>query len=76
MLCTTMLIGLGCMALRSRRRVPILAAPVMMVLMILVRDPDVMGRFVVRGWLYGLGWASTAGMALCIVGMGVAYFIQ
>jgi Mn2+/Fe2+ NRAMP family transporter len=49
----------------------ILAAPVMAVLMILVRQEKVMGRFVAKGWLYWLGWASTAAMALCIVGMGV-----
>jgi NRAMP (natural resistance-associated macrophage protein)-like metal ion transporter len=49
----------------------VLAAPVMAVLMILVRQEKVMGRFVVKGWLYWLGWASTAAMALCIVGMGI-----
>ncbi len=27
------------------------------------------GPFVVRGWAYGLGWASTAAMTLCIIGM-------
>jgi NRAMP (natural resistance-associated macrophage protein)-like metal ion transporter len=49
----------------------VLAAPIMIVLMILVRREKVMGKFVVRGWLYWLGWASTVAMALCIVGMGV-----
>jgi Mn2+/Fe2+ NRAMP family transporter len=49
----------------------VLAAPVMVVLMILVRRRKVMGNFVVSGWLYWLGWASTAAMALCIVGMGI-----
>jgi hypothetical protein len=34
-----------------------------------------MGDLVVTGWLYGLGWASTAAMALCIVGMGVGFFL-
>lgn len=49
----------------------VLAAPVMIVLMILVRRQKVMGNFVVSGWLYWLGWASTVAMALCIVGMGI-----
>ena len=47
----------------------VLAAPVMVLLMILVRDEKVMGKFVVRGWLYWLGWMSTVAMAFCIVGM-------
>jgi Mn2+/Fe2+ NRAMP family transporter len=47
----------------------VLAAPVMGVLMLLVRRKDVMGDLVVRGWLYILGWLATGAMALCIVGM-------
>ena len=50
----------------------VLAAPVMTMLMLLVRRRDVMGKLVVEGWLYGLGWASTAAMALCIVGMAIS----
>jgi NRAMP (natural resistance-associated macrophage protein)-like metal ion transporter len=53
----------------------VLAAPVMVVLMILVHRKKVMDDFVVRGWLYWLGWASTAAMALCIMGMGIGLFI-
>jgi len=47
----------------------VLAAPVMMMLMLLARSRKVMGPFVVRGWLYGLGWASTIAMAICTLGM-------
>jgi NRAMP (natural resistance-associated macrophage protein)-like metal ion transporter len=54
----------------------VLAAPVMVVMMLLVRDRDVMGGLVVRGWLYALGWASTAAMALCIVGMLAGLFLS
>jgi len=39
--------------------------------MILVRSRKVMGNFTVRGWLHWLGWASTAAMAFCIIGMGI-----
>ncbi|MBP1096108.1 Mn2+/Fe2+ NRAMP family transporter [Bradyrhizobium japonicum] len=45
------------------------------VLMLLVRRRDVMGKLVVEGWLYWLGWASTAAMALCIVGMAVSMLV-
>ena len=49
----------------------VLAAPVMAMLMLLVRRPKVMGEFVVTGWLYWLGWASTIVMGLCIIGMAI-----
>ena len=54
----------------------ILAAPVMVMLMLLVRNPKVMADLVVRGWLYALGWASTVAMAFCIVGMLVTLFLS
>ena len=47
----------------------VLAAPVMAMLMALVRRRRVMGELVVRGGLYWLGWTSTAAMALCTFGM-------
>lgn len=47
----------------------VLAAPVMVMLMALVRRRRVMGELVVRGGLYWLGWVSTAAMALCTFGM-------
>ena len=47
----------------------VLAAPVMFIVMLLVREPKAMGRFVVGGWLYWLGWISTGAMALCVMGM-------
>jgi NRAMP (natural resistance-associated macrophage protein)-like metal ion transporter len=52
----------------------VLAAPVMVILLILVRHPKVMGELVVKGWLYGLGWASTIAMAFCIIGMAASLF--
>ena len=47
----------------------VLAPPVMVLMMILVRKKKVMGELQVEGWLYGLGWLATAAMALSIVGM-------
>jgi Mn2+/Fe2+ NRAMP family transporter len=53
----------------------VLAAPVMVLLMVLVRRPKVMGELVVTGPLYWLGWASTVAMAFCIVGMVATMFM-
>jgi len=42
--------------------------------MLLVRKERVMGKLVVEGWLYWLGWIATAVMALSIIGMAVSWF--
>jgi NRAMP (natural resistance-associated macrophage protein)-like metal ion transporter len=47
----------------------VLAVPVMVLLMVMVRRTDVMGQFLVSGGLYWLGWLSTAAMAICVVAM-------
>ena len=54
----------------------VLAVPVMVLLMFMARRKDVMGRFVIGGWLYWLGWLSTAAMFLSVLAMGVGFFIQ
>jgi NRAMP (natural resistance-associated macrophage protein)-like metal ion transporter len=51
----------------------IVAAPFMAVVMILCRQKRVMGPLVIKGWLYWLGWASTAAMTLCVIGMAVSF---
>jgi Mn2+/Fe2+ NRAMP family transporter len=38
------------------------AFPVPAAMMVLCRDESVMGRFRVTGWLFGLGWTTTAVM--------------
>jgi NRAMP (natural resistance-associated macrophage protein)-like metal ion transporter len=53
----------------------VLAVPVMVLLMIMARRKDVMGRFTIGGALYWLGWLSTAAMALSVVAMGVGFLI-
>jgi len=47
----------------------VLAPPVMVLMMLLVRRKKVMGELKIQGWLYWLGWLATATMALSIVGM-------
>jgi Mn2+/Fe2+ NRAMP family transporter len=53
----------------------VLAVPVMVLLMIMARRRDVMGRFVVGGPLYWLGWLSTAAMLLSVLAMAVGFFV-
>jgi NRAMP (natural resistance-associated macrophage protein)-like metal ion transporter len=44
----------------------VLAAPVMVALMLLVRRKSVMGGLVVEGWLFWLGWVSTVAMRFAL----------
>ncbi|MGY4197924.1 Mn2+/Fe2+ NRAMP family transporter [Bradyrhizobium sp. USDA 4520] len=53
----------------------VLAVPVMVLLMFMARRRDVMDRFVVRGWLYRLGWLSTGAMALSVIAMGIGFLL-
>ncbi|KRR07751.1 iron transporter [Bradyrhizobium jicamae] len=53
----------------------VLAVPVMVLLMFMARRRDVMGRFVVKGPVYWLGWLSTGAMLLSVVAMGVGFFV-
>ena len=50
----------------------VLAPPVMVLLMLSVRKEKVMGKLIVDGWLYWVGWIATAAMALSIVGMAIS----
>ena len=50
----------------------VLAPPVMVLLMLLVRKEKVMGKLIVKGWLYWVGWIATAAMALSIIGMAIS----
>lgn len=49
----------------------VLAPPVMVLLMLLVRKEEVMRKLIVNGWLYWVGWIATAAMALSIIGMAI-----
>jgi NRAMP (natural resistance-associated macrophage protein)-like metal ion transporter len=52
----------------------VLAVPVMVLLMLMARHRNVMGRFVIGGPLYWLGWLSTSAMFLSVLAMGVGFF--
>src|ERR1700752_5258512 len=52
----------------------VLAVPVMVLLMLMARHRNVMGRFVIGGPLYWLGWLSTTAMALSVIAMVVGWF--
>ncbi len=53
----------------------VLAIPVMVLLMIMSRHKEVMGRFAIGGPLYWLGWLSTAAMVLSVLGMIVGFIL-
>jgi NRAMP (natural resistance-associated macrophage protein)-like metal ion transporter len=53
----------------------VLAVPVMVLLMVMSRRPDVMGDFVITGPLYWVGWLSTAAMLVSVVAMVVGVFV-
>lgn len=47
----------------------VIAVPLMATIMFLASRTSVMGAFMVKGWLKGLGWTATALMAAVVVGM-------
>jgi Mn2+/Fe2+ NRAMP family transporter len=47
----------------------VVAMPVMVLLMLMTASRDIMGEFIITGWLRALGWLSTAAMAACVAGM-------
>ncbi len=53
----------------------VLAVPVMVLLMMMARRTEVMGRFVIGGPLYWLGWLATAAMTLSVLAMAVGFFV-
>jgi len=52
----------------------VVSVPVMVVMLLISANARVMGRFTVTGVLRWLGWASTAAMLFCVVGM-MAFWI-
>jgi NRAMP (natural resistance-associated macrophage protein)-like metal ion transporter len=47
----------------------VIAVPIMVIMMLLASREDIMGRFVIRPRLRGLGWAATVVMAVTVMGM-------
>jgi Mn2+/Fe2+ NRAMP family transporter len=47
----------------------VIAVPIMIVMMLLVANPDVMGTFTIRRKLTVLGWLATGVMAAAVVAM-------
>ena len=52
----------------------IVAVPVMLTLMLVTSRKDIMGPFVVTGWLRGIGWVATAVMAVAVMAMLITLF--
>jgi NRAMP (natural resistance-associated macrophage protein)-like metal ion transporter len=47
----------------------IIAVPIMAIMMTIVANSKLMGRFKARPWLVGLGWAGTALMAMAVIAL-------
>jgi Mn2+/Fe2+ NRAMP family transporter len=47
----------------------VVAVPVMVIMMLMVRNAKIMGKFPVKGALGSVGWTATAAMALASLGM-------
>jgi Mn2+/Fe2+ NRAMP family transporter len=47
----------------------IVAVPIMTMMMLIVANPRIMGRFKARSWLVVLGWLGTALMAIAVVAL-------
>jgi len=53
----------------------VLAGPVMVIMMLLIRRKSVMGDLIIRGPVYWLGWLATLAMGFCIIGMGLSLIL-
>ena len=53
----------------------VMAAPIIMVMMLLASNPRVMGEFTLSAALRAFGWLTAAVMALCAAGLFVTMFI-
>jgi Mn2+/Fe2+ NRAMP family transporter len=51
----------------------VVAAPVMVVMMVMTSQRKIMGKFTIGGWLAWLGWASTLAMIGCVAGMLITW---
>jgi len=47
----------------------IVAVPIMAMMMVIVSNPQAMGRFKARSWLVALGWIGTGLMALAVIAL-------
>jgi NRAMP (natural resistance-associated macrophage protein)-like metal ion transporter len=52
----------------------IVAVPIMAMMMVIVANRGLMGRFRAKSWLIALGWIGTGLMALAVVALGWSFF--
>ena len=53
----------------------VVAVPVMTVMMLMIGQSRVMGKFTIRGWLRWLGWTATMVMAASVIGMMAGWIL-
>ena len=51
----------------------VIVVPMMALLTLMTAQARIRGDFIIRGWLRLLGWAATAAMAVCVVGMVISW---
>jgi NRAMP (natural resistance-associated macrophage protein)-like metal ion transporter len=52
----------------------IVAVPIMAMMMVIVANSRLMGRFRAKSWLIALGWVGTGLMALAVIALGWSFF--
>jgi Mn2+/Fe2+ NRAMP family transporter len=52
----------------------IVAVPIMAMMMVIVANSRLMGRFRAKSWLVWLGWIGTGLMALAVIALGWSFF--
>jgi Mn2+/Fe2+ NRAMP family transporter len=52
----------------------IVAVPIMAMMMVIVANAGLMGRFRAKSWLIALGWIGTGLMALAVVALVGSFF--
>jgi NRAMP (natural resistance-associated macrophage protein)-like metal ion transporter len=53
----------------------IVAVPIMAIMMLMTRRPDIMGEFVLPGYLRVLGWLATAAMGATVLALALTSFM-
>jgi len=54
----------------------IVAVPIMAMMMVIVSNPQAMGRFKARSWLVALGWIGTALMGVAVIALFWSFLVK
>jgi Mn2+/Fe2+ NRAMP family transporter len=54
----------------------VVAVPIMAIMMVIVTNPALMGRFEAKPWLVALGWVGTLLMGLAVISLIGSYLMS